>query len=171
MYKRQGQLTVSIPADETVEWLDGAMSLTMHGLTWDNPRSEGDDEWLRAHPVDTPVVTLAEAVRTFGTWPRLEGFVQDGRYNYAGALARANADLDAFSEPLVTADWDTDDLNAQPGRQQVINLTGASVVSTTVTITRVTVSFPLRTERPRRSCTGGDVKASTFLDVVVTDLS
>jgi len=37
-----------------------------------------------------------------------------------------------------------------------------------VTILRVDLSFPLRTLPPRRSCTGGIVKPSSFMDLVVT---
>lgn len=171
-----GVFTVPIPIGETVDWVDAVMSLENHGLSWKNPPnspSEGDDA-IRTHPTDTPVVTLAEADRPLDGWPPLEGFVQDGRYSYPGALARANADLDAFAEPLVSAAWETDDVNAEPGRQQVIALSGGSTthaVNATLTITRVEISFPLRTQPARRRCTGGDVKPSTFLDLVLTDQS
>jgi len=172
-----GVLTVPIPAGETVYWVDAVMAFEPHGLLWTH--GEGfatpGDLAIRAQPPDTPVVTLAEADRPLGGWPPLEGFVQDGRYSYTGALARAEADLDAFAEPLVTADWETEDLNAVPGRLQAIELTGGSVLEprapTTLTITRVELSFPLRTELPRRRCTGGDIKPSTFLDLVLTDES
>jgi hypothetical protein len=171
-----GVLTVSVPAGETVYWVDAVMAFQPHGVVW-LPGSVGPtqgDDAIRAQPAGTPVVTLATADRPLDTWPPLEGFVQDGRYSYAGALARANADLENFAQPLVTCEWETDDLNAQPGRQQVIHLTGSSVIDpldTTVTITQVDLSFPLRTQPPRRRCTGGDVKPSTFLDLVVTDES
>lgn len=167
-----GQLTVPMATGETVEWLECVMEDYPLSLAWAHPSPTSGVLW--AQPVGTPVVTLAVADRPLDGWPQLEGFVQDGRYSYDGALDRANADLDAFSEPLVTAEWETDDLNAEPGRQQAIHLTGASVIDPldlTLTITRVAISFPLRTERPRRRCTGGDVKQSTFLDLVLTDES
>jgi hypothetical protein len=171
-----GTFTVPIPVDEVVEWVNSVMAFEPHGLLWTH--EEGfttiGDQAIRAVPTDTPVVTLAEADRPLAGWPPLEGFVQDGRYSYEGALGRANADLDAFSEPLVSAEWETEDLNAEPGRQQAINLTGSSVIdplNLTLTITNVAISFPLRTELPRRRCTGGDVKPSTFLDLVLTDES
>jgi hypothetical protein len=172
-----GVLTVPIPADESVEWVDAVQAFDTHGLSWTygpGSPSEGDDA-VRAHPTDTPVVTLAEADRPLDGWPPLEGFVQDGRYSYEGALARANADLDDFAQPIVTAEWETEDLQAEPGRLQAINLTGTSVLEPrapmTLTITSVEISFPVRTELPRRRCVGGDVKASTFLDLVLTDES
>jgi hypothetical protein len=171
-----GAFTVPIPVDEVVEWVNSVMAFEPHGLLWTHGvgfTTPGDSA-VRAAPADTPVVTLAEADRPLDGWPPIEGFVQDGRYSYDGALGRANADLEAFSEPLVSTEWETDDLNAEPGRQQAINLTGSSVIdplTLTLTITGVTISFPLRTERPRRRCTGGDVKPSTFLDLVLTDES
>jgi hypothetical protein len=125
-----------------------------------------------AQPVSTPVVTLAVAEAPLGPWPPLVGFVQDGRYSYAGAQARANEDLATFQDPLISVDWVTNDLNAIPGRAQVIALSSAAVnppINTTVTITRVEITFPLRTLPPRRSCTGGIVKPSTFMDLVVTE--
>jgi hypothetical protein len=168
-----GHLNVPVAAGATVEWVDGVMADYPHGLTWQTPASPSG--LVDAQPIDTPVVLLAEADRPLDGWPALEGFVQDGRYSYTGAQARGEADLDAFAEPLVSADWETDDLNAAPGRQQMINLTGTSVLEgrapTTLTITRVELAFPLRTQPPRRRCTGGDVKPSTFLDLVLTDES
>lgn len=174
---RYGLFTVPIPVDEPVEWVDAVMAFQPHGLAWthvEGDRSGGDDV-ARGHPTDTPIVTLAEADRPLDGWPPIEGFVQDGRYSYQGALDRANADLDAFDEPLVTAEWETEDLNAQPGRLQTIDLTGTSVMEPrtpmTLTITRVDLSFPLRTQPPRRRCVAGDVKPTTFLDLVLTDQS
>jgi hypothetical protein len=171
-----GVFTVPIPVDELVYWVNSVMAFEPHGLswTWGVGSTTPGDRNIRAAPTDTPVVTLAEADRPLEGWPPLEGFVQDGRYSYEGALGRANADLDAFAEPLVSAEWETEDLNAEPGRQQAINLTGSSVIdplNLTLTITHVSLSFPLRTELPRRRCTGGDVKPSTFLDLVLTDES
>jgi hypothetical protein len=171
-----GVFTVPIPVDDIVEWVDAVMAFEPHGLSWTHGAgfTSGGDYAIRAHPSDTPVVTLAEADRPLDGWPPIEGFVQDGRYSYQGALDRANADLDAFDEPLVTAEWETEDLNAQPGRHQVIALTGTSVidpVNLTLTITQVDLSFPLRTQPPRRRCVAGDVKPTTFLDLVLTDQS
>jgi hypothetical protein len=102
-------------------------------------------------------------------WPPLEGFVQDGRYAYAGAQARADSDLADFKDPLISLDWETDDLNAIPGRAQVVALASDTIaIDRTVTILRVEITFPLRTLPPRRRCTGGYVKPSNFLDLVVT---
>jgi len=160
-----GHLTAPMAVGDIVEWVHGVMEDYPLGFVAGGPTVIGPQ------PVDTPVVILAVAERARDGWPPIDGFVQDGRYSYAGALVRANSDLDAFAEPLISAEWETDDLNAEPGRQQAIHLTGSSVIDpldVTLTITRVEISFPLRTQLPRRRCTGGDVKSSTFLDLVVT---
>jgi hypothetical protein len=169
-----GQLNVPIAAGTLVEWVDGVMEDYPLSINRLDAVTSGV---IWAQPTDTPVVLIGSAIapNTFG-WPRLEGFVQDGRYSYVGAQARADADLAAFQEPLVTATWETEDVHAAPGRPQVINLSGLTVIearlpASTLTILKVDVTFPLRTQPPRRRCTGGELKQSTFLDVVVTDLS
>lgn len=164
-----GYLTVPMAVGETVEWVDSVMEDFAAPLSWIESILHDGRVW--AQPTDAPVVTLAVAQQTLAGWPPLEGFVQDGRYSYAGAQARAEADLEAFKDPLITAEWETEDLNAAPGRQQEIHLTGSSVIDPldlTLTITSVELSFPLRTQPPRRRCTGGVIKTSTFLDVVLT---
>jgi hypothetical protein len=157
-----GILTVPVPVGETVTWVDAIKSIQPHYT-----QNAGDAE-IRAHPVDTPVVTFAEYHEFNSAWPPIESLVQDGRYSYAGALARAQIDVATFKDPLVSVDWETEDLNAIPGRPQVINLTGVDPVSMTLTILRVDLTFPLRTLPPRRVCTAGTVKPSTLLDVIVT---
>jgi hypothetical protein len=166
-----GVLTEPIAVGETVEWVDAALKIHQHGLWFgETGSSSTGDDFLRAHPVDTPLVTLAVPQENPALWP--EGFVQDGRYSYAGAHARAESDRVAFENPVLSVEWETDDLNALPGREQVIALSSAAVnppINTTVTILRVELSFPLRTLPPRRRCTGGTVKPSTFLDLAVTE--
>ena len=88
-----------------------------------------------------------------------------------GAQARAQADLDAFQDPLVSVEWETEDLAALPGRSQVIDMASDTIdppITMTVTILSVEITFPLRTLPPRRACRGGTLKPSSFLDLVVT---
>jgi len=167
-----GQLTVPMAIGETVEWVDCVME--DYPLSLQTTAPSPLNGIVRAAPVGTPVVVLARLASSLDGWPPIEGFVQDGRYSYAGAQARAQADLEAFVHPLQTCEWETEDLNAKPGRLQAINLTGTSVIDPLVlwrTITRVEISFPLRTQPPRRRCSGAVVKASTYFDLVVTDES
>jgi hypothetical protein len=170
-----GVFTAPIPLDELVEWVDCVMEIVPFGLVWgENSSATFTDPLLRAHPTDTPMVGLsvAQIPDALATRPELEGFVQDGRYAFAGAQARADADLDRFQLPQRSVEWSTDDVNALPGRTQAINLSGPSIdppMTDSVTILRVTLSFPLRTLPIRRACVGGQVKPSTFLDLVVTE--
>jgi len=101
--------------------------------------------------------------------PPFEALVTDGRYSYDGAAGRAAADLAYFKAPLLTATWETEDFNARPGRSQEIQLTDVDPVSAVVTITDVSLSFPLRTLAPRRSCTGSTVKPATLLETLMTE--
>jgi Concanavalin A-like lectin/glucanases superfamily len=153
-----GMFTTAIKAGETVEWVDCVMAIDPPGI-----------DPLRAQPVNSPVVIFAIAETELEGWPPLEGFVQDGRYSYEGAQARADADLAAFQDPLSNLEWETEDNNAIPGREQVVAMSSEAItVSDTVTILRVDLSFPLRTLPARRRCTGGTLKPSSFLDLVVT---
>jgi hypothetical protein len=138
-----GRFTVPIAVGETVEWVDGVGAMHAHGLNWDGVETLGD-RIVRGQPPQTPTVLMGVATVPPDRGPPLEGFVQDGRYSYPGAHARAAADLAAFQDPLVSLEWQTDDLNALPGRSQVIALSSAAVnpaVNTTVTIL-VEITFP-----------------------------
>ena len=176
-----GRLTVPIPVDETVEWTDAILSIEPHGLLWDVNGSTVitvGDPTLRAQPIDTPVVVLYEREVPFHdgdgrAWPQLEGFAQDGRYSYPGAQARGDSELQAFINTSGTYTWETTDPYALPGRQQAISLLGSQFpgggIVAGCTILSVDISFPLRTLPPRRHCVGGNVEASTFMDLVVTE--
>ena len=94
----------------------GSRALPPTGWTGRRPARKIPQTLARAQPVNTPVVTLAVAQTALATWPPLEGFVQDGRYSYDGAQARADADLEAFQDPLVSVEWVTEDMAALPGR-------------------------------------------------------
>ena len=176
-----GLLTVPIAIGETVEWVDAVMSVEPHGLMWNAAGSTvittGDPN-TRAQPINTPIVLLVVAEVPFydgdgRAWPQLEGFVQDGRYNYPGAQARAESEITAFLNPVVTYDWETTDPYALPGRSQAIALLGSQFpgggVIATTTILSVDLTFQLRTLPPRRRCIGGNVEASKFMDLVLTE--
>jgi len=174
-----GKFTEDIPIGETVEWVDCISRLTPHGHVWAGTpygQSQTGSDPLHGHPSQTPIVILSyhpiDGVSPPASkWPPLEGFVQDGRYSYTGAQARAVQDIATFQDPLETVEWITEDVNALPGRSQVIALSGPTItppINKTVTILRVEITFPLRTIPPRRVCTGGVVKPSSYLDLVVT---
>ena len=158
-----GILTVPIALGETVEWVDAIMYVEPQASGWDPTGSTvitAGDPLMRSQPPNTPVVVLAVDEVPFANWPHLEGFVQDGRYTYAGAFTRAHGDIIQFSEPLVSYEWDTTDPNAAPGRLQALSFIGptfpaAPPVLALVTILSVDITFPLPTLPPRRHCVGG----------------
>jgi hypothetical protein len=170
-----GLSIATITVGETVTWLDWAD-------TWSRDTHAGGTVAgggytyapLLATRAGTPLVVVQGAIDLDinEPWaqqlPPIEALVEDARYGYTGAAARATEDINFFRAPLISADWTTEDNNARPGRQQVIQLTGADPVSAALTIMNVTVSFPLKTVPPLRQCTGRQVKPATMLDVLVT---
>ena len=84
------------------------------------------------------------------------------------AAERASAELTAFAlqTGLFSAEWETEDLNARPGAQQVISLTVTDAVSGTLTIQSVELWFPRPNGLPRRHCTAQDVKLGDLLALI-----
>jgi hypothetical protein len=111
-----------------------------------------------------------------------EHFVSDGELSYSGCVERANAELDAFSAALLRADWVTQDMQAMPGAEQVINMSSPSALSATLMIDSVSVTFPVDLTRiatsptttcssdlfPLRVCQGSTVKLANVLDAIGT---
>jgi hypothetical protein len=106
-----------------------------------------------------------------------EYFVSDSNLTYTGCSQRAAAELDIFAATLPYAEWETQDLNAGPGSQQVINVTETGGLSVTVTIQRVSLSFPEPAMitgseplsfigLPRRVCQGGTVKLQGLFEEI-----
>jgi len=133
---------------------------------------------MRGQPDATPVVLVARedaptAAAALAAREGSDGFyehlVQDGRYTDAGARARARAELADFTDPLVTYEWETDDLNAEPGRMQTIALVNGGAVNATVRITNVEVTPIAAGALPRRSVRATAVQAASVLDVWVDD--
>lgn len=119
-----------------------------------------------AHASGTEVVRVwwAGHAAAMAAWAAIEG--GDGQHDYvltndradeALAAALPQAELTRFAYALVSARWDTEDMNARPGRVQVINFTGVETLSASLPILRATVRWPLP-DRPRRSCESGSAK-------------
>jgi hypothetical protein len=111
-----------------------------------------------------------------------EHFVGDGELSYSGCVERADAELDAFGAALLRADWVTQDMQAMPGAEQVINMSSPSALSATLMIDSVSVTFPVDLTRiatsptttcssdlfPIRACQGSTVKLANVLDAIGT---
>jgi hypothetical protein len=174
-----GALQAPAPVNTTVVLLAG---IEGYGLDrYDNPAFPY--YWqtrvaLRPQPFDTPVVLVAmqqdqPTAAAIGAREGSDGYyehlVQDGRFLSAGALARAAAELTNFAAPLVAYEWETDDLNVEPGRIQQIRLTRSPAVTADVRITNVEVTPIAKGERPRRVVRAAAVQAASVLDTWVDD--
>ena len=111
-------------------------------------------------------------MRPFEHWPQLESLVQDGRYSYAGAAGAGAGGPRRVQGPA--PDGGMGDRRsrrgawARAGHRARQSPAVTPPINLTVTILNVDLTFPLRTLPPRRACTGGIVKPSTFMDLVVT---
>lgn len=99
-----------------------------------------------------------------------ESTFRDRRFDVGQGDDLGDAELSYFSESLLRATWETEDMNARPGTQQVINLTVTDAVSATLTIIRSELFFPAPNYRPRRRCEGATVRLATVQDVVMQDV-
>lgn len=93
--------------------------------------------------------------------------VLDGRLSVAGCAERAQAELDTFSAALVRASWTTYDMNARPGAQQAISISGIGSLSTTLTVESVALDFPIPGHPPRRVCEGSTVKVAGAIEALL----
>jgi hypothetical protein len=119
--------------------------------------------WRHRPGASTPTTTTPAIVDGHS-----EHFVQDGRFSYEGAVQRAATELEKFGDPLVGYQWDTEDLNADVGRLQTIDLHGAAYgqpVADTVLITSVRIVPLVAGRPPRRSVTARKVPTLGVIDM------
>lgn len=136
------------------------------------------DALTRALPQGTTIVqvTTRDDAAAQATQAALEGgdgiheaVITDDRFDLTSAATLGDDDLDNFKGSLVTAEWETEDMNARVGAQQVIALTVTDPLSTTLVITAIDVEFRSGpTDLPRRHCKGDVVRVARLLDVMVT---
>jgi hypothetical protein len=142
-------------------------------------RARPDGRWFHPQAEGTSVVMRVVreagipqwAART-GTDGIVEHIVQDDRLSYAAAEARAVAELNDFWAPLYEFSWETDDMNADLGRVQVIAdaFMPDNLVDVSVMIQEVTIRFPAGPTRPpRRQCRGAQARTANLLSVLVTN--
>ncbi len=139
--------------------------------------------WLQraagaAHLDQTPVVLVSmrqdhTTAAAIATREKSDGFyehlIQDGRFTSEGSKARAAAELANFAAPLVAYEWETEDLNAEPGRMQHIALTQGTPVTADVRITNVEVNPITSKDLPRRTVRATIVQPASVLDVWLDD--
>lgn len=157
-----GSLTAAVKSSTQVTWL-GGIRLSDTGVTFEPPLKTGEAVVQRVELEDTTAQALVAAVE--GGDGIHEHKVSDNRLTVDGAITRAAQELGAFNGSLTTVTWDTEDLNARPGRVQTVNF-GSFIDD--LLITRVSLTFPQPYALPRRQCEASNVRTSEVLDAIVT---
>ena len=125
-------------------------------------------ELIRNQPIDSDVVLTVRST----TGPAIhEHLVQDGRYGRTGATNRGVQELADFSAPLTAIDWETEDLNARPGRLQEYNFPAAPHPATAgyYMILSAEWSWPVWGKPPRIRCHAARVSAANVIDTWLID--
>jgi hypothetical protein len=93
-----------------------------------------------------------------------EYYVQDRRLSYNGAVARGDAELELFANPIVTVQYETQDPNARPGGEVTISLSSPLSVSGTYRIQSVNINdLELSTTQwPWRTVTASSVRFDLY---------
>lgn len=96
--------------------------------------------------------------------------ISDGRLTVTGMIARAQAELALFKDPLITDAVDTRDMNAYPGRILTTNFTvWDTAFNGSRMITAVDLTFPSPDRPPRRQVTASDVRLAEMSDQALTE--
>lgn len=157
-----GALSAAVSSGAAVTWL-GAIRLSDTGVIFSPSLAVGERVVQRVTLEDAAAQAIIAAIE--GGDGRHEHVVTDNRLTVDGALARAARELAAFAADLTTVVWDTEDMNAKPGRLQTVTY---GEVELAVPITRVELSFPVPNRRPLRRCEASSVRPSQVLDAILT---
>jgi len=133
----------------------------------DDTVKKGDQIALIVQDDDTTSQTAIAAIE--GGDGIHEHVISDGRLSVDGAALRAQAELDAFKDPLTHVSYTSDDMGVMPGAAQVINLTTTDAFSDTLTVTHVDLTFPVNNYRPQRQCQASTVRLARFADIAETE--
>jgi hypothetical protein len=129
----------------------------------------GNLERIRPQPIDADVVMVVRSA--YHENAIHEQIVQDGRFSRGGAEARGLQEVFDFKQQLTSIAFDTEDLNAKPGRLQTYNLVDP-VVSDLLgdyMILTTDLTWPVWGQPPRRHCQAADVHAANIVDTWLTD--
>lgn len=100
-----------------------------------------------------------------------EFFMADGDLTHEGCSWAAREQLNQFAAVLPRVTWTTRDMNALPGRQQAVNIPLTGGLVDTVTIDKVTLTFPSEADNdhalPIRQCEGSSVRLRGILDMIL----
>jgi hypothetical protein len=162
-----GAMTGPIQAGATVSVVDSFATLQT-SRRYDAPPLPQNAEKVRPQAKEADVVMTVRST----TAPAIhEQLVQDGRYSRAGAAARGAAEVADFSAPLTSIQFETEDLNAKPGRLQAYNLTepGLTPLVGEAMILTAELTWPVWSQPPRRVCQAARVQAASVVDTWIVD--
>lgn len=165
-----GAMVGPIEAEAAVSTVDSlaALRLTDRYHTHFQGTPGDPDESIRAQPIGSDVVLTVRPVDTPGIH---EHFVQDGRYNRDGAQKRGAQEIADFKLPTKAIEFETEDLNAKPGRLVSYSFDAAPLTPTAgeLMILSSEISWPVWGQLPRIRCRAAMVRAASVTDTWVTD--
>jgi hypothetical protein len=159
-----GALIGEIKTGAVVTVIDSLSDIVTTGR-YDAP---GNPERIRPQPIDSDVVMT---VRSAAGEAIHEQLVQDGRFSRNGATARGQQEVNDFGVSLFSIAFETEDLNAKPGRRQAYTLADPRVGDLTgeYMILTAELSWPVWGQPPRRQCQAANVHAADIVDMWITD--
>lgn len=160
-----GAQTADIKAGAVVTVVDSFGDMVTTGR-YDVP---GSPEAIRPQPIDSDVVMTVRSVTGAAIH---EQIIQDGRYSRLGAEARGTREVADFHQALIAIEFETDDLNAIPGRLQTYDLPAGPTLSRMAgdyMILTAELSWPKWGDPPRRVCYATDVLAADVTDAWLVD--
>jgi hypothetical protein len=153
-----------IKANDVVTVSDSLALGTVTGR-YDAP---GNLEKIRPQAIGADVVMT---VRSASGNAIQEQLVQDGRYNRTGATNRGTQEIRDFRQPLVSITFETEDLNAAPGRVQVYDIADGAIdpLRGQYMIITADLTWPVWGLPPRRVCFATDVQHADVTDTWLVD--
>jgi hypothetical protein len=150
-----GAMLGPISANTAVTTVDSLGNLiTTQRYEYEYPSTGTYEEDLRAQPVDADVVLTVRS--TEASLSIHEHLVQDGRYTRPGATNRGLQELADFSAPTKAIEFETEDLNAKPGRLVAYSFDVGHPFLTPTTgefmILTTEITWPVWGQVPRMRC-------------------
>jgi len=165
-----GSPTGPIKAGAACSTVDSIYNILRTPYYGTGPLGGAVDETIRAQPIDADVVLTIRSPNTTGIHEHL---VQDGRYTRQGATNRATQELADFSANLTSIDFETEDLNAKPGRLIAYSFDPShpflAETSGQFMIVTTEITWPVWGQPPRMRCHAAAVSPADITDVWLTD--
>jgi hypothetical protein len=168
-----GAMVGPISANTAVSTVDSLGHLTTTSrYEFEYPQQAPHEESLRAQPVDADVVLTVRS--TEAALSIHEHLVQDGRYTRPGATSRGQQEVADFKAYTKAIDFETEDLNAKPGRLIAYSFDVGHPFLTPTTgefmILSSDITWPVWGQVPRIRCHAAKVETPDVTETWLTDL-